>query len=160
MAALLRAAQPGLEPGELVHRIKATGKWIQDPANGVWTPRVDARVAFLTNDNLDYDQDGCSNGKEFGSNPAQGGQRNPLDEWDFYDVTGMGGVKDGQVSLTYDILGVIFRWTPNPSLPYDAAYDRGETIGPNSWNKAEPDGRISLTFDILGVILQWLHNCN
>jgi hypothetical protein len=37
---------------------------------------------------MDYDGDGCSNQEELGPNPGQGGQRDPLYFWDFYDVNG------------------------------------------------------------------------
>jgi hypothetical protein len=36
--------------------------------------------------NSDSDTDGCADGKEVGPNPALGGERDPLDKWDFYDV--------------------------------------------------------------------------
>ncbi len=77
VAALLLQALPGLatDPDELEHRLKLTGTPVTDdfdPQNVRTTPRVDARVALLTDDNADYDSDGLTNGEEFdvyGSNP-------------------------------------------------------------------------------------------
>lgn len=109
---------------------------------------------------LDTDGDGCSDVQENGLNPKLGGLRSYLNPYDFYDAVGPGGgPKDKIVDLPSDILGVILRWTPGPVLAYDAAFDRGPSIGPNAWNMSAPDGRISLTVDILGVALQWQHRC-
>ena len=163
VAALLKQALPGLSPPEIIDRMKSTGKWVKDTIANRWTPRIDARVALLTNDNGDYDGDGCKNGAEFGSDPMLGGQRNPLDQWDFYDTNG-----DGVVTLFDDIFGVINRnatfpgGPPNPDsgLFYDARYDRGPAAGPNVWNMTAPDDYIDLFTDILGVIAQNAHNCN
>ena len=70
-----------------------------------------------------------------------------------------GGPKDKRIDLANDILGVILRYSANPTLPYDASYDRGPSTGPNPWNMTAPDGRIDLPNDILGVILQYQHDC-
>ena len=111
---------------------------------------------------LDDDDDGCSDDTEAGSNAATGGQRNPLDPWDFYDVLGPGQAlpKDGQVDLANDILGVIQHYSPTGAAPYDVNFDRGPSAGPNTWNMTAPDGVIDLANDILGVILQYLHDCS
>ncbi|MCH7698854.1 MAG: hypothetical protein IH865_07950 [Chloroflexi bacterium] len=97
----------------------------------------------------DTDADGCNDVAELGAEPAQGGQRDPLNPWDFYDTNG-----DGVIDLAYDIFGVILAYEN-----YDVIYDRGPSAGPNAWNMTAPDGVIDLTNDILGVIQQYQHNC-
>ena len=97
----------------------------------------------------DTDSDGCGDLQELGSASASGGQRDPLNPWDFYDTNG-----DGLVDLPNDILGVILAFGA-----YDVIYDRGPSAGPNPWNMTAPDGVIDLPNDILGVIQQFGHSC-
>lgn len=104
-------------------------------------------------DPIDSDGDGCSDAKEGGPDAKLGGQRDYQNPWDYYDTNG-----DQYVSLM-DVLGVIARWTPDPVLPYDPAFDRGPSMGPNAWNLSSPDGYISLTTDILPVLAQYQHDC-
>ena len=66
---------------------------------------------------------------------------------------------DGVIDLLFDILGVINHYSPTGAPPYDAAFDRGPSAGPNPWNMTAPDGVIDLLNDILGVILQHGHDC-
>ena len=102
----------------------------------------------------DTDGDGCPDVSE--SRPkgqaTQGGGRDWKDPWDYYDING-----DGVIDLLFDILGVIQHYQPTAggAPPYDIAFDRGPTTGPNAWNMTAPDGVIDLLNDILGVILQF-----
>ena len=109
----------------------------------------------------DPDTDGCTTGTELGPDPQLGGQRNPVDFWDFYDVLGPGAAlpTDGIIDLPNDILGVIQHFSPQGQPPYDVRFDRGPQIGANVWNMGPPDGVIDLPNDILGVIQQFGHNC-
>jgi len=109
----------------------------------------------------DTDGDGCSDGQEEGTNPIMGGDRDSLNEWDYYDVIGpMAGPPDGVIDLANDILGVILHFSPDGSPPYDVQYDRGVGGPGGSWvNTQPPDGVVDLPNDILGVILQFQHNC-
>ena len=108
----------------------------------------------------DTDGDGCSDQREYGPDQMLGGMRNYLNPNDFYDVLGAGGgPPDGIVDLPNDILGVILRFAPDGAAPYDVAYDRGPSAGPNPWNMTAPDGVIDLPNDTLGVILQFNHDC-
>ena len=75
----------------------------------------------------DSDGDFCWDGVELGPEPALGGGRDPLDPWDFFDVTG-----DGQIDLsdTMDVLGYFGappgeeaaalrdRYAPDPARPW------------------------------------------
>jgi hypothetical protein len=108
----------------------------------------------------DSDKDGCSDQRESDLNETLGGVRDFRNPWDFYDVTGFdGGPKDQIIDLPNDILGVILHYSPDGNQPYDFAFDRGPSTGPNPWNMTAPDGVIDLPNDILGVILQFQHSC-
>ena len=113
----------------------------------------------------DTDGDGCADVNENlpKGESDNGGGRDWLHQWDHYDVNG-----DGVIDLSNDILGVIqhyqgviqhYQRTPGGVPPYDIAFDRGPTTGPNAWNVTAPDGVIDLLKDILGVIRQGNHNC-
>ena len=117
----------------------------------------------LHTDLVDTDGDGCADLRENlpKSEANQGGGRDYLDPWDYYDVLGPGAAlpKDGVIDLPNDILGVILHFSPGGEPPYDANFDRGPTVGANHWQRSGPDGVIDLPNDILGVILQFGHNC-
>ena len=117
-------------------------------------PTLASAVIICLDPALDSDRDGCSNSRELDTDETTGGLRNPLNPWDFYDVD-----KNRQITLFGDILGVIFHYSLDGTPPYDAAYDRGPTAGPNPWNMTAPDGVINLFTDILGVIKQYGHDC-
>lgn len=103
----------------------------------------------------DTDGDGCSDADEQGATPALGGDRDWLNPWDFYDVTG-----DKYIDLFNDIIGVINHIGTAPGPPYDVQYDRGAWTGANSWNgTAPPDGVIDEDIDIDGVFAQYGHDC-
>ncbi|MCI0776733.1 MAG: S8 family serine peptidase [Chloroflexi bacterium] len=157
VAALLFQAFPDLTVNELEARMKATGKLLTDdlddadPSTNRTTPRVDARVALLDPDE-DADGDGCSNGEEFGSDPRFGGQRNPLNPWDFHDVNG-----DGIITLFDDILAVINGFGTggnDPLLDRSPAPAAGQP-----WQQGPPDGTIDVANDILGIASQFGHRC-
>ena len=118
----------------------------------------------------DSDGDGCLDTQELGANPATGGQRWPLDFWDFYDTPDLNNVRDKAVTIV-DLfaVGVRFGATgdpggdplagPIPPAPgYHTAFDRGDQVGDNSWNRAAADGAITIG-DIVAVALQFGHTC-
>ena len=109
----------------------------------------------------DTDGDGCSDYAEAGPDETIGGQRDPKNKWDFYDVAGPGGVPipDGVIDLPNDILGVINHQGSAPGPPYDIQYDRGPAAGPSWKDTTGPDGVIDLPNDTLGVIGQHGHSC-
>ena len=157
VAALLYQAFPNISVDELEARMKSAGTLLtddlddDDPSTNRTTPRVDARVALL-NPAEDTDGDGCTNGEEFGGDPRFGGQRNPLNPWDFHDVNG-----DGVITLFDDILAVIngFGTAGN-----DPLLDRSPAPpGSRPWLQGPPDGTIDLVNDILGVASQFGHTC-
>ena len=169
VAALLLQAVPGISVDEMENRMKLTGTIITDQLNDSdanttrHTPRIDARVALITDLKSDDDGDGCPNGKEFGPDEHDGGRRNPLNPWDYFDPT-----HDGENRID-DILAVVKQYNKNQYLPsppnppqtlnpdYTVATDRSPG-GPNVWNLGPPDGLQRLE-DILAAITQYGHFC-
>lgn len=160
VAALMLQQAPGMTVSELERRMEATGKLLTDdlddadPGTNRTTPRVDARVALLT-PNGDSDGDGCTDGEELGSDPATGGQRNPLNPWDLYDTNG-----DGAVNLLDDVYAIANAFGPAGGPNYTPALDRSPPPpGAAAWHLGPPDGVINVNDDILGAVLQFGHHC-
>lgn len=160
VAALLLEVWPGLSVDEIESRMEATGTLVTDdlddgdPSTNRTTPRVDARVALLA-DNDDTDGDGCTNGEELGSDAGLGGRRNPLNPWDFYETNG-----DGVVNVLDDILAVVGAFGPSTGAHYDPQLDRSPPPpGAQPWDLGPPDGTINLSDDILGIVAQFGHTC-
>jgi pimeloyl-ACP methyl ester carboxylesterase len=114
-----------------------------------------ASTVFLA----DSDGDGCSDGEELGSNPAQGGMRDPNNRWDFYDVP----FQDRAVAGTdfFAILAHFGSTAGSPAGPprYDPAFDRGGALGGGDpWDLQAPDGSVSGT-DFFSVLVQFGHAC-
>lgn len=169
VAALLKQAIPQLSASQIRDRLEATGTLVVDPTNLVTRPRVDARVALLTDDSADTDLDGCTNAHEYGSDPARGGVRNPLDFWDFFDPT-----RDKSVANA-DFLAILRHFNTNgvppaitkavvnapepPSGTYWVLADRGGQIsGANPWDQLPANGAIGFP-DFLAVLPQFGHTC-
>jgi hypothetical protein len=150
-----------------------------DPVNGA-VYRIDASPMH------DEDGDGCSDTEEAGTNPIQGGDRDPASPWDFYDVPApplMGaapnGTRDRAVSLT-DVATVLFYFgttADDPAVPnangaiygsdwndntvFDGQeYDRTPSVVPEKpWRSGPPDGATSLG-DAAVALLQFGHDCD
>lgn len=158
VAALLLQAFPDLSADEIESRLEATGTLLTDdlddadPATNRTTPRVDARVALLP-DGEDTDGDGCTNVEEYGTDAALGGERNPLNPWDFYDTNG-----DGVVTFLDDILAVVNAFGPETGPNYDPALDRSPSPGGELRGLGPPDGVINID-DVLAVASQFGHRC-
>ena len=100
----------------------------------------------------DTDGDGCTDGQELGPDERLGGQRNPLDPWDYFNPT---GDKQNRVD---DILAVAQHFgLDSGDLGYDTRYDR-TYMGPNAWNTGPPDGTVSVA-DILAILHLYGHDC-
>jgi hypothetical protein len=91
----------------------------------------------------DADGDGCSNAEELGNAANVGGQRDPLDSWDFFDVTGEGAIDLSDALTILNSFGLV---------PEDAEYNDGlDRVAPNAgkpWQTAPAAG------DALGIDLQ------
>ena len=126
----------------------------------------------------DSDGDGCSNSRELGPDAEQGGDRDPNNYWDFFDVPDATNRYDGEIGLIADIFGVVFRYgtgdnngraainrnsnplSSPPATGYHPAFDRSPAPpGAPSWELGPPDGEIDLFTDILGVAEQFGHSC-
>ena len=126
----------------------------------------------------DVDGDGCSDGEELGPLAVDGGQRDPNDFWDVYDVpTGLPAARDRSMNIG-DIGGVVARFgatrepppteaealaealTSPPTAPaYHAAFDRGGPgPGGDLWDLRPPDGAVSVV-DIASSVAQFGHTC-
>jgi alpha-tubulin suppressor-like RCC1 family protein len=162
------------------HEYGALGDGTTSPAS-VPTP---LNVAGMSSPPADWDGDGCADKREWGMTAALGGQRDPFDIWDFFDVpAGAGLIRDGAVTAG-DVAGVVARFGANddgagtfdrnsdplssPTPPvqpsgarqnYHPAYDRGGSMpGQAAWNLLPPDGSISAG-DLAGVVAQFGHSC-
>jgi hypothetical protein len=103
---------------------------------------------------VDSDGDGCSDQEELGGNPAFGGQRDPSDPWDFFDVpTGNPPVKTRVIDVddAFYVLGKFGSVAGDPiseAPPYDPAFDRSAPPAvypaPGYWRTQAPDGHVDL----------------
>jgi hypothetical protein len=120
----------------------------------------------------DTDLDGCSDQKELGSDPFDGGMRDPSNFWDFYDTRTVSNVTDRAVTAA-DVFGLLSRFgatgtavsaedaqsPPAPPPAYHASYDRGPVPpGQDPWDLTAPNGSISSS-DIFALLVQFGHNC-
>jgi len=158
LAAILKQSIPSLGLDEVISRMKLTGTTVSDdlddadPATKRLTPRIDARVALITDDNADADGDGCTNGQEYGQDETAGGLRNPLSEWDYMNPTG-----DGQNRVD-DVLATLNQYFIDAGEPgYTTATDR-TYAGPYPWNLGAPDGKQRID-DVIGALSQYFHDC-
>jgi len=130
----------------------------------------------------DTDGDGCQDGRELqpATLGAQGGGRNPLFYWDFFDTPDAGNNRDKVVDLLNDIFRVADRFGANdaggtaainrfsdptsapPVSPtaYHPAFDRGPQSGTYHWQMLPADGSIDLLNDIFGIAYQFGYDCN
>jgi hypothetical protein len=113
-------------------------------------------------DTIDTDKDGCTDFRELGGNntvfpvtgQGDGGQRDPFNPYDYYDIN-----HDGDVNVVVDILGVASAFDMSSGRYVDYK-DRGEpNYGPFAWNKRAPNGDINVVVDILGIASQFGHIC-
>ncbi len=110
------------------------------------------RISYLAPDS---DGDGCGDARELGPDPTLGGQRDPNNPFDFYDVNG-----DGRVTMS-DVTAVIQSFGPASGPNYRTARDRSAPPpGGHPWELGHPDGVINLLDDVAGVIKQYGHSCS
>jgi parallel beta-helix repeat protein len=118
------------------------------------TDDAERLVWFTDPRNPDTDGDGCADGEEaLYSEPALGGQRDPLNKWDFFDVTG-----DKSIDLS-DALDIL-TFFGNPGLlgtPGDLR-DRSIPDPLKPWRTADSDEGVDLT-DALNNLLSFGHSC-
>jgi hypothetical protein len=101
----------------------------------------------------DTDGDGCGDGVEIGSNPRFGGDRDPFNRWDYFDVTG-----DQYVDLS-DVLDVLgFYGKPAPDGSAADLRDRDQPDPLKLWRSEKSDSGVDLT-DALVNLSQFGHRC-
>jgi hypothetical protein len=105
-------------------------------------------------DDVDSDLDGCSDYRELGPDHNAGGDRDPFNPNDYYDVN-----HDGAIAIGADILVVAGAFGGVAGPAYVDHKDRGAQLGPFAWNRNNPDGSIAIGNDILGVASQFGHAC-
>jgi hypothetical protein len=107
----------------------------------------------------DTDGDGCADGEEaLYSEPTLGGQRDPLNHWDFFDVVAPLKVID--LDDAFGVLGKFGAVCGNPvpsAPPYGEAYDRSAPT-PNPWNTQAPDCVIDLN-EFFWNLASFGHSC-
>ncbi len=104
----------------------------------------------------DGDGDGCPDKKELGSNPTQGGLRDPWNPWDFFNPE---TANTPHTQTVADILKVVAQYGKNQSNPaYTAWTDRTVVYGGQTWSLGPPDGQETVV-DILSAVKQYNHSC-
>jgi hypothetical protein len=109
---------------------------------------------------VDSDGDGCTDADELGSNPQQGGMRDPNNRWDIYDVP-----FQNHAVTAADFFAVVARFGATAASPagpprYDPGFDRGPPPGGGDpWDLQAPNGAINAA-DFNAVLLQFGHTCN
>lgn len=136
----------------------------------------------LTND-VDTDNDGCSEGEEVLGNEALGGRRDPVVPWDFYDVpvpaltpSNTGGTGNSAIGINDVLAIVLYIGTQDGGAPnvngvdYDAdvnndgiedgrSYDRRPSLDVNRpWLSGAPNGFVGIA-DALTALIQIGANC-
>jgi hypothetical protein len=96
--------------------------------------------------NPDTDRDGCAEGEELGDDEVLGGQRDPLNRWDFFNVVDPVAPRVIDLDDAFAVLGKFGAVCGDPvptAPPYDEAYDRSQP-SPNPWNTQAPNCVIDL----------------
>jgi alpha-tubulin suppressor-like RCC1 family protein len=127
-----------------------------------------ATAASLDLGNGDADVDGCGDKDEAGALAREGGRRDPLRFWDFFDTPNDANERDGAVTAG-DLSRIVMRFgatgsryipprlPPEPVPAYHSAFDR-TLVGPEPWDAGMPNGSITAR-DIALSVAQFGHNC-
>jgi hypothetical protein len=101
----------------------------------------------------DTDGDDCPDAQELELMPQTGGQRDFLNEWDYFNPTG-----DGENRID-DVVMVSQAYYVDAGDPnYNPGTDR-TALGPNAWNLGPPNGEQRVD-DVLAIIYQYFHDCS
>lgn len=97
--------------------------------------------------------DRCPDSKELGPNPTQGGLRDPMNPWDYFEPT-----HNGQNRVN-DIIAVVNQYFIDAGSPdYNPDMDRTAIAGGDPWDAGPPNGQQRVD-DILAVVKQYFHDC-
>jgi hypothetical protein len=123
--------------------------WTYDPALQSWqaldtsidtgldvaTAQIGHLSLFAILETADSDLDGCRDAEELMTYHAFGGDRDPMDAFDFYDVTG-----DAAIDLQ-DALAILERFGAQPGeAEYDPLFDRYAPDAGKPWRTATAVG--------------------
>jgi outer membrane protein assembly factor BamB len=150
------------------------------PGTSTSTPTATATV----DPTLDSDGDGCPDVKELGPDWHNGGQRDPHDPWDFFDVPVPAiragfttGQRNGAISISdaLAVLAYVGTQTGGPAnvngirydddlnangIPDGQEYDRTSSTTPGQpWRSNAPNGSVAIQ-DVLVALAQVGTNCN
>jgi hypothetical protein len=140
------------------------GEWSQPLEPDV----TGSRIVCGDGGQVDSDADGCTDAAELSAAAFSGGQRDPLDYWDFYDTPDAANTRD-KVVTAGDISRVVRRFgaggdlsasplSPPPDTGYHSSFDRGGRAGAHTWNQAPADGSITAS-DVAAAVSQLGHSC-
>jgi hypothetical protein len=122
----------------------------------------DAEEAALGTDpfDADTDDDGCGDGQEREADPTLGGDRDPLNFWDFYDVDdgSKAGIRDGRIDLRDVLFTVQHFGHAHDFDAFDRLLDRSSPDPEKPWRSAESTDGITLV-DALANLQQYGHSC-
>lgn len=99
----------------------------------------------------DTDGDVCGDGAEVGANHMAGGQRDPTDEWDYFNPTGDGR---NRIDDVLKVVGQYFVDSPHPD--YTTSTDR--TPGAAIWAPGPPNGQQRID-DIIAIVKSYFNDC-
>ena len=158
------------------------GQYAKSTSGAAWGTYIGS-LSYTTNGcsavATDTDGDGCTDQEELAVSPTLGGQREPTNFWDFYDVpAGAPPLRDQMVNII-DIAAVVLRFgtvsdppltkqaalleavmAPPDMSSYHAAFDRGGPIvGQDLWDLLGPNGSINI-IDIGAAVIQFGHTCS
>ncbi len=151
----------------------------------VWMTRADVEANAISSVTLAYngpnpdtDGDGCGDVTEIGDSPSLGGDRDPADQYDFYDVPtpalrlNPSGARDSGIGVTSDVVALLayaglYAGQPDYDADYDVngvadglQYDRSPSATPGKpWRSGPPDGGIGVTTDVVAMLAQAGHSC-
>jgi hypothetical protein len=124
-----------------------------DDPDGDTLTNADEAASGTNPCNADSDGDRCTDAAELSDDPLLGGQRDPLNYWDFFDANASGRIDAADINLVRRGLGTV----PG-EFGYASARDRSIT-GPGLFDLGPPDGIIDLT-DVAAVMEQFNHTCS
>ena len=148
----------------------ATATWTSTPTP-IQTATPTPTATSTIDPTLDTDGDGRTDGEEIGGNPQLGGQRDPLNYWDFYDVgTNRGGAGAGDEDFTrdkkvnfQDVFIILDHFGHEPTDADDHDLDRYIPDALKPWRTAEgnePPSGDKVTFvDVLASLKSFGHGC-
>lgn len=161
-------------------REDARGPWVCNIANAgglayIYSISPDYGFGAL---NADTDGDGCADVEESGPTPSLGGDRDPANPWDFYDVpvpaliVNPAGTRDKAIGTTTDVTALLkYVGLTTSQLAYyvdldgngqwdGLQYDRTRSADPaKPWRSGPPDGGIGITSDVIAMNAQVGHSC-